>query len=471
MRLLTWLAALLLSATISGEAQQRARFPHDKHAKLFPTCASCHAGIVAGTADRAYPPTASCASCHNDRDAKAVVWTAPARQATNLRFNHPVHAAKSAAEGGGAATPCVSCHSLRGDTAWMRVGTARAESCIGCHTHRASEHLAETAACTTCHTSLANARELPTAAIAAFPKPATHTQPDFASNHAPRNEGEVARCATCHAKESCVRCHANASNVRAIAQIASDARVASLMQGRTASYAAPASHTSTEWRLTHGADATKSIQRCANCHTRPSCTSCHTGSQNTRAARVIATLPQPAPHGARGVQLEGSRVHAANFLASHKTSAAAQRLDCAGCHQQRECTSCHAGASSRRFHAVDFVSRHAGAAFGQEQTCASCHRTETFCRSCHLKSSIATTGARSGVAHAGQPSWLLQHGQAARQGLASCTTCHQQRDCLRCHSDLGRKINPHGPDFDASKISARNKVMCMTCHLKDPLVP
>jgi hypothetical protein len=54
--------------------------------------------------------------------------------------------------------------------------------------------------------------------------------------------------------------------------------------------------------------------------------------------------------------------------------------------------------------------------------------------------------------------------------MESCTSCHRQQDCLRCHSDLGAfRVNPHGRDFDARRVAARNPFVCRLCHLHDPV--
>jgi len=470
MRLLTSLVMALLTAIAvpSRAAAQRGGrggFPHDRHAKLFVSCASCHAGIPTGDAARAFPAPSTCARCHNDRDQRPVTWTGPSARATNLKFSHTVHVAKSTAAGSPA--QCISCHAAQADTSWMRVRGASAGGCVSCHAHEAPEHLAESAVCSTCHTTLADARSLSTERIAAFPKPPSHAKPGFSFQHAPSKAND-ATCATCHSRESCARCHANASRVPAIARLAPDQRVAELMRGRAATYATPASHIEAGFATSHGTLAAAAPQTCANCHTQPSCRGCHTGA---RASSVIAALPPAGAGTATGVVLVGAVVHPDGYLERHRTAAAAGRLDCQGCHQERECSSCHEGSSSRRYHPLDFVSRHAPAAYAQDQTCASCHRTETFCRSCHLDSKMTAAGARTGAAHTGQPQWLLQHGEAARRGLTGCTTCHQQRDCLRCHSSLGLKVNPHGPNFDAARLGARNKLMCATCHVTDPLQP
>jgi cytochrome c7-like protein len=456
-------AALLAGVASSGARAQRSGFPHSRHETLFPSCSGCHQGITTGDAANAFPSPKDCAACHDGTQLDAVRWTGHTKKPTNVVFSHAEHLASSAEAG--ARAECVACHATAADTAWMHVRAAAGAGCVTCHTNATSEHLAPTAKCRTCHRTLTESRELTAAMIAAFPKPASHSAADFAAKHAPTSDASIAQCATCHARESCVRCHANASSVRAIAQLAPDPRVAELMRGRAALYPTPVSHRDGGWTTAHGGAAAKSIATCANCHTQTGCRTCHAGD---RAPRVIAELPLPGPNGAPGVALTRVTMHEVNFLDRHKTSAASGRLDCTSCHQQRECTSCHEGASSRRYHAAEFASRHASEAFSQEQTCTTCHRTETFCRNCHLQNGVATTGAKSGAAHTGQPLWLLQHGEAARRGLTECTTCHQQRDCLRCHSSQGLKVNPHGPDFDASRMSTRAKQMCATCHVKEP---
>jgi hypothetical protein len=55
--------------------------------------------------------------------------------------------------------------------------------------------------------------------------------------------------------------------------------------------------------------------------------------------------------------------------------------------------------------------------------------------------------------HDAKQAFSLNHGQAARQNLESCVSCHAERDCLTCHSSLGgRRFNPHGPGFDGAMV-------------------
>ena len=103
--------------------------------------------------------------------------------------------------------------------------------------------------------------------------------------------------------------------------------------------------------------------------------------------------------------------------------------------------------------------------------CTACHSTEVFCRTCHTNLGVGATGQRgTGAYHDAQPDWLLGHGKAARQGLAECTTCHQQTSCLRCHSaKFGLRISPHGQDFDPKRVADRSTMSCGHCHFSDIL--
>jgi hypothetical protein len=501
------IAALALTAVVTiGVTSPRAiawaraatderRFPHRRHEKLFPTCTGCHAGITTGVAASAFPNAESCTGCHNGTDAKVVTWTGPSRTPSNLRFQHVTHEQRARAAGD--SLDCLGCHGVGADRAarpWMVVQRAPPAECITCHAHQAPAHLAAAARCETCHVPLVRAVALSDSAIARFSKPASHDDPGWISAHKPATATDAARCATCHTTESCARCHVNVATLGAATALGSDARVARLVRGRPPVYPVPATHRDQAFAIRHGALAKAAIGNCANCHAQQSCTSCHLGRL---AANVIARLPRASPSTAPGVQLRGIdpafppalmrtafahavadtvtptrvRVHSAGFERAHAAAASSGQLDCAGCHQQRFCTTCHQGNGDRRYHQFNFVARHASDAYARETSCASCHNTETFCRACHRESGLggAVARNRAGAAHGAQPLWLLQHGQAARQGLQSCASCHQQTDCLRCHSTVTQRVNPHGPDFDARRMQARSKIVCGYCHIGDPV--
>lgn len=489
------LGLVLSLVPVLTQAQRGSGFPHGRHQRLFPTCASCHAGIETGDAPAMYPSEATCTTCHNGTDARRVTWRRPAPAAGLLRFSHPVHASRVDSAG----RACVTCHDASGGGS-MNVRPAHAPTCLGCHAHRATGHLAADNNCATCHVALTAATGLSRQRVAALPRPPSHDRPEFVSAHDPRNTPAAASCAVCHARESCARCHVNAGTLAPITALAQDARVAAVVANTPPVYPVPADHRRDAFVVMHGAAARENVERCASCHARPSCTTCHVGSSG---ATLVRRVPMPEEGGAVGVRLvhrtenrrarssmlppmadaalpgmlrgtQGSaeprvvRVHDLGFRRGHGPQAASGALNCAGCHAQRFCSDCHAGEGTRRFHAANFAVRHAADAYGRQADCASCHNTEAFCRSCHQQSGLASRGRLNVAFHDAQPQWLLQHGRAARQGLQNCASCHQQRDCLTCHATTGWGVNPHGPGFDAASQARRAPVTCLACHLEVP---
>jgi hypothetical protein len=555
----------MLPSVLSAQASEP--FPHARHARMFPVCSSCHAGVATADRANAFPTATLCAACHDGTIKPRVQWAPPpSRGAGLLVFSHQVHATKAKD------VVCESCHALNDQKQWMNVSRASAERCSSCHAHGASAHLDERNVCATCHRTLVNAVALTDARIAGFPQPPSHSREDFVSTHGAIAKVSTASCATCHARESCQRCHVDGARQPVILALGTDARIARLVSGKPGSYPKPADHGRVGFANTHGADARAGTARCATCHARESCQRCHVDGARDPVIRALSTdarmvgmaagksavYPTPADHlaprfalvhgtvaraniarcavcharasceschtgdGAReilrrlpdareatapGVQLRRAfteqpvemalaanaaaqsamspvsqahrvdtalhivRVHPPNFTRSHGPTAASGVQQCESCHAQRLCASCHAAERvTRRYHVANFVSTHAPQAYSRETECSSCHSTEAFCRDCHRQTGLAAVNnTRSTVFHNAQPLWLLQHGRAARQDLKSCTTCHQQTYCMQCHSDLGSRISPHGPQFDAARMSGKNPALCLYCHLKNPL--
>jgi hypothetical protein len=164
--------------------------------------------------------------------------------------------------------------------------------------------------------------------------------------------------------------------------------------------------------------------------------------------------------------------HPPGFERDHKTAAATAAQRCDTCHSPASCANCHEAAFEPEFHPRDYRHRHAAEALARDSDCTSCHSTEAFCRDCHATSGIAPLDSRTAAYHDAHPLWLLDHGRAARQALETCASCHQQNDCLQCHSArAGWRISPHGPDFDAFSMGDRSLESCAVCHVADPRRP
>jgi hypothetical protein len=142
---------------------------------------------------------------------------------------------------------------------------------------------------------------------------------------------------------------------------------------------------------------------------------------------------------------------------------------CTSCHVRDYCLTCHLPDPGRRggYHPASYLTRHPADAYTRAASCTECHNTGEFCQSCHNQSGVTArrTLLGSGGYHDGNRQFFVGHGQAARQSLESCVSCHIERDCLTCHSVVrGRGFSPHGPGFDSERMLRKNPQLCIACH-------
>jgi hypothetical protein len=447
-------ALIALALTATGIQSQEAGFPHALHRGLFPVCTGCH---VPDSPDRAriFPDPASCNGCHDGTEQPRVNWAAPAPASAGiLRFDHAEHASEAASD----AIACEGCHVEAGGDR-MSVERAVVADCLSCHAHQATDHLA-TAECSTCHRPLAQSG-LGADRIATLPLPPGHARAGFEGDHS-----GGADCQVCHTRERCTTCHVNGAAVREIQAV--PAAVPGMdLPVFAARYPTPTDHLGDGWLSTHGAGA--DATSCTTCHTRDDCTACHVEAPPS----PVPSFPVRGEVHAPGVGLQRARPvsheRIERFDVAHGADAAVSMSNCAACHGRTECAACHDAPAQPSFHPANFVDGHSNAAWTRRLECSNCHDVGAFCTECHQQAGIAARGSIGSVYHDAEGAWLLRHGQAARQGLETCVSCHTQTTCLRCHSGLGSfRVSPHGPDFDPGRARARNAVVCRTCHLSDP---
>jgi hypothetical protein len=242
----------------------------------------------------------------------------------------------------------------------------------------------------------------------------------------------------------------------------------------------PENHQADDFWLTHGQGGKADASLCAVCHARDYCARCHVNPYDNPVIQALSSDPEVAEYVA-GKEWPAPPTHTPFYLEDHKAPGAAATSNCQVCHViEQQCQSCHLGSETLErprsktdvdlFHPLNFMQQHSTAAWNQETECATCHNPEVFCRDCHTNLGYASGAFRttSGF-HNGSVRFRFGHGQAARQGLESCATCHAQQDCLQCHSAIsGRRINPHGPGFDAEKLRSKNEGLCLLCHFSVP---
>ena len=449
----------------------RDRFDHEEHKGLFPSCRACHSGISAASAPTdpgVFPAATVCATCHDGTVKPVVEWEPPEVPRTNLRFTHPEHAREFRAQHADSSLQCRTCHSEAGADR-MAVQLAVADNCVSCH-QLEGEHLdLAPAECSTCHVTLAEAERLTAADIAGFPRPASHLQEGFAEGDHARQArggpGPVApSCATCHAQNFCAECHVDAQQVAAIRALPPDPRVGA----RDKPVAPPRSHLEPNFSRAHGSLADDGARRCVTCHTQESCLVCHVGTP-----RVADGLLAAGPGRSPGARTERRRPasHGADFSAIHGPAASASPATCAACHARPQCLDCHVpnpADGSPGYHRAGFLATHPVQAYQRTAACSDCHNPQQFCSTCHVSAGLASVDLPLDAGyHDAKRFFSAGHGQAARQSLESCVSCHTETDCMSCHATStlgGRNFSPHGPGFDATRLRQRNPQMCTACH-------
>jgi hypothetical protein len=473
-RRLLLLVGVLLALGGTGWAGARMaqdRFDHLQHKALFPSCLACHAG-VADTTRSIWPKAEGCAACHDGTVEKRVEWEPPeALPRTNLRFTHAEHRQEVVEAHPGPVDSVLACTACHGETGAprMQVRLAVPRNCLDCHGIEAEHLEAPDTACATCHVPLVRAVRLTTQDVSEFPEPESHEDPDFMTEHGKRAErgapkdGIAASCATCHARDFCAECHVNAPEVPVIQALGPDPR----SLAKRPELEAPRSHEEPQFIEKHGGQARKRARTCAACHTQESCLTCHAPTPG-----VAQAMPVAGPGRGRGAVTERRRPasHGPDFSENHGPVAGSRQQSCATCHARAECYSCHqpsAGEGTPGYHPGGFLSRHPAAAYARETDCTSCHNTRQFCTNCHVNAGFFVTGTLRPGYHDAKRNFLLGHGQAARQELESCVSCHTETQCLRCHAASvagGRNFNPHGPGFDPDRLRRKNPQTCTACH-------
>jgi hypothetical protein len=222
----------------------------------------------------------------------------------------------------------------------------------------------------------------------------------------------------------------------------------------------------------------------ANLPRMETCLSCHDGAKAPGDCRTC----HPTGRGGRlqTAFAEGQLVpddHGPHWLKRHEVRAEAGLAQCAACHAQTDCLSCHDGALPPRFHDADYLALHAQDGWANNPPCASCHRVEKFCADCHFRAQVQPgqplLPSFDGAFH--PPGWTdyppsrpEHHSYLARKNLAACTACHEpERDCLGCHAWFDGAPSTHGRGWAGSarerRLRRTNVQVCLKCHVEgDP---
>ncbi|HEX4416537.1 MAG TPA: cytochrome c3 family protein [Kofleriaceae bacterium] len=246
-------------------------------------------------------------------------------------------------------------------------------------------------------------------------------------------------------------------------------------------------------------------QPCATCHgdlrkvdlattrqlpTMAACLRCHTDGGEPRhcadchLAKLGGLIETSFPHGTLVPAHDGlGDAHGPDFKTHHTQEARQNGTTCAACHDQSECIACHQGVvKPLDFHPGNYVLTHAVEARRGTPDCGACHRTQSFCIGCHEREGLGNRGdtqfSTIDPARAFHPAgWASTgigpnlHAREAKHSITSCTSCHREDDCTKCHSAQpgAAHISPHPKGWRGSAqckaMDRGNRRMCLRCHI------
>ncbi len=366
------------SLAIYPEQRIALRFSHREHLAKGMSCVSCHDAAVRSDSarDRLIPPEARCAACHDIEGARAGKKTEPpaACEACHPAFDATIHRAPPASLFPRAALHFS--HAKHLDRLRALPRTARDEECRTCHGSYAEVDLATRAqlppmaTCLDCHDGKRAPIQCSTCHLTAFGAKGARLETDLPSGqlrpgpgdplgldhgqrydrmHALVAPGHREQCLACHSDRQCLACHDGTTKRAAI-------------------------HPG-DFVSTHAVPARADEPHCDACHRRQSfCIACH--------ERVGVGAEAPA------FQVQGHRVHPANWAQNHGAQAARNIGQCASCHREEGCLQCHATTGTPTPNAPTHPPGFSG-------NCGSLYRKNArACQKCHAASDPALAPCR-----------------------------------------------------------------------------
>src|SRR5690606_31473250 len=224
----------------------------------------------------------------------------------------------------------------------------------------------------------------------------------------------------------------------------------------------------------HGEMAQANAERCAACHTREKCTSCHVDVEGVQAIAAIPAAPEGFPLGQLGARYPTPPSHLdRDWLEEHGDGAT--RQSCGTCHTREDCASCHVEPLPEA--ARELPSRggllptgHPPTGGRQVGPAIRGGRPAPIALQVQDTSRRRSQGPGVGLERRMPPShaprsFYEDHAALASAQPQNCEACHTRQSCEDCH-DAPASPSFHPRNFTANHASAAygRRLECSTCH-------
>lgn len=331
---------------------------------LIPTeepCSDCHAidrDDVTKQVPRGTPP-ARCDACHVGFDPETRFVERVKVPPPNLKFSHKAHTDRDVG--------CTTCH---GDLAKEKVELATRDQlpkmgvCLSCHDGKKAAN-----ACTTCHlsdpggfvrTEHTSGKLEPSGVLRGDDHDLT-----FRTSHKFAAQNDEEYCGNCHRKSFCTDCHNGVIK--------------------------PMDFHGNDYVTLHVMDARRNSPDCSSCHrVQTFCVGCHSRSgvapdgKGSDFGLRVEGVQNGAFHPAGWVDYNGTTPASSRGSNHHSFDAQRNIKQCAACHREDFCTTCHSAESPFRFNP------HPANWRGSRRCRAMAKRAGRMCLRCHVRASEVT---------------------------------------------------------------------------------
>lgn len=132
--------------------------------------------------------------------------------------------------------------------------------------------------------------------------------------------------------------------------------------------------------------------------------------------------------------------HKLGWQKHHGKEALAKKQECSLCHNDHECSRCHASGiqGGKKPHPINYIATHGRDARTGRDDCMTCHRGSESCNKCHRERKVMPRShQRAGFVNLSNGG---SHAREAKWNIGNCQSCHgsgrTEPTCAACHGKM-----------------------------------